>query len=75
MFGTKNRKQCVERVEGRIYVKCTEANKWRSTKVQQKKWRLYCNVGEEDLFVAEFIIVGDSKTRAHLMELMVCETV
>ena len=43
--------------------------------MQQIQWKLYCTVEDLEYLVAEFLIVGDSKTRKHLAHVLVCKSV
>jgi hypothetical protein len=74
-WATHNGENYIDRIDAKIYIKCSAAQKWRSTAIKQIKWKLYCDDEESRIFVAEFVIVGDSKTRAHVATAMVCASV
>jgi len=77
---TRNGERFIEKIEAKLYVKCTEVSKWRSTSLKRKNWLLGCTSLDEDAKevriydVVSFLVVGDSKTRSSVADTMVCKT-
>jgi hypothetical protein len=79
-WATRNGEKFIDKIEAKLYVKCTEVRQWRSTSFDRKNWLLCCKCLDEDAEevrmydVVSFLVVGDSKTRSHVANTMVCKT-